>query len=251
MSKASDKKQIIEVSNRIVGQWIKTNRNIRSDGYAGNIFEGMYGVKENNSKCADFNGNYEMKALDDKSNTMLTLFSKEPTPRGVVPKVFVNELGYIDEKNRKAFCVTLTNKPNNRGFYYKKSHNSLGFHCDLKKATEENREWADSIAEVKGHTFQVDALYSMDDINQSIDSKLHNVVLAYYDRLNDGEVNYVRYNRIVIYESLDVKELDRYFAKGKIHLDFRARAGKNRGTAFRIQRNDIERLWKNVTVIGG
>jgi len=161
----------------------------------------------------------------------------------------VGDYGYIDERGRKAFSVTLTNTPNNRGFFYKKNRDTLSLHCDLNHA--DKSDWSDNLSIKYGRTPVVESFYDMSDIRASIDSKLHNVVLAYYDKQAIDGVNFVRYSRIIIYENLDVKSLEKYFTKGKIKIDFRARAGKNHGTAFRIQRNDLPNLWKNVTVIEG
>lgn len=50
------------------------------DGGAGNTFETLMGIRENNRDIADWNG-WELKTKKDLSSTMITLFTKTPTSK--------------------------------------------------------------------------------------------------------------------------------------------------------------------------
>ena len=66
--------------------FVKTVR--AHDGGVGNTLEFLLGIKENNIQLPDM-GEIEIKAKRIESNSMLTLASKSPLPRGVNKKLFL------------------------------------------------------------------------------------------------------------------------------------------------------------------
>ena len=59
--------------------WIRTHRSGNTG--IGKTLEDLLGIEENNYQEPDF-GEYELKASRSNSNSMLTLFTKSPLPKG-------------------------------------------------------------------------------------------------------------------------------------------------------------------------
>lgn len=80
-----------------LGQFVEKLRKIRDTGFVkthrahdtgiGKTLEDLLGIKENNLKLPDF-GDAELKAVRAGSNSMLTLATKSPEPRGVNRQLF-------------------------------------------------------------------------------------------------------------------------------------------------------------------
>ncbi len=60
--------------------WIKTHRSGNTG--IGKTLEDLLGITENNIQGPDF-GSYELKSGRINSNSMLTLMTKSPEPRGI------------------------------------------------------------------------------------------------------------------------------------------------------------------------
>src|SRR3989338_8132560 len=61
--------------------WVPSNR--FHDTGIGKTFEDFIGVIENNKASADYKGKIELKSTRELSESMITLFTKSPNPRGV------------------------------------------------------------------------------------------------------------------------------------------------------------------------
>lgn len=87
--------------------WIKTHRSGTTG--IGKTLEDLLGIKENNNIGPDF-GVYELKAARKNDNSMLTLFTKSPQPRGINLEL-LKKYGYSSnnyKNNKKVLHTTLS-----------------------------------------------------------------------------------------------------------------------------------------------
>lgn len=250
MSLKKNRESLIKIAEGLQGKWIPNLNNSAWDGACGAIFEREFGVESNSSREPDF-GIYELKALDEASLTALTLFTKEPRPRGYVSKTLVKKYGYQDEEpDRKAFRLTITREPNNRGLYYDVSDNKLCVRWNPTRASPEVSDWLKPIQEEHGELPPMEAHYELDTLFTAAQKKLKNLVIALYEQKIEGTKAFVRFNRISIHEDFNFDTFKESLITGRMKIDFRARTGKNHGTAFRVLRGDINSLWGKTTIIG-
>ncbi len=73
--------------------WIKNTRG-KNDGAVGNVLEDLLGIDENNLPIPNA-AECELKAQRSKTNSLITLFHLEPSPRAFkfVPGVFLSNYG--------------------------------------------------------------------------------------------------------------------------------------------------------------
>ncbi len=85
-------------------KWIKTHRPGPTG--IGKTLEDLLEIEENNIHAPDF-ADYELKAMRTKSSSMLTLFTKSPSPHGINSCLLQN-YGFVpDNYNNKVLHITL------------------------------------------------------------------------------------------------------------------------------------------------
>lgn len=93
--------------------FIKTVR--AHDGGVGNTLEFLLGIKENNIRLPDI-GKIEIKAKRIESNSMLTLASKSPLPRGVNKILFRTYSHVAEDGIRKLYTTIYGSRMNPQNF---------------------------------------------------------------------------------------------------------------------------------------
>ncbi|MBL0310730.1 MAG: hypothetical protein IPP77_13960 [Bacteroidetes bacterium] len=198
-------------------------------GAPGNTLEYLLNVEQNNFDSPDLN-DWEIKFHG--GNSLLTLFHKDPQPRGIIKEV-VNAFGWYNEKGQISFRHTISGK-SERGFVV----NNIGNRITVTNEKNNNiiPYWENNV------------------ILNAIGGKLRRLILVH------GTVD--KKNRQVIYESavgywdLNLTGICEAIKEGVIYIDFDARtkAGKgtslrNHGTKFRIHINDIGLIYENHQLI--
>ena len=190
-------------------------------GAPGIYLEDLFGLTAGNKDIPD-NLGYELKFYTPKTN-LITLFHKEPRPQGVVGYM-VKRYGWKDKQGRKSFRHTIAGK-------------SDRFQVDSD---------GDQIIvrRIKGNGLV--PYWTKDDILNAAGAKLRRLVLVRGTR--KGQL--VTYDRVVIYENLELSFFIWEVCNGTVKIDFDSRemrvgskGFRNHGTKFRVEPADICRLY--------
>lgn len=199
-------------------------------GAPGNTLEYLLNVKQNNFDSPDLL-DWEIKFHG--GNALLTLFHKDPQPKGIMNKV-VDAFGWENEKGQISFRHTLTKKSSERGFVVNNIDNKI-------TVTNINNS---SLCPYWEHNVILNA----------IGAKLRRLILVH--GLVDKEKRQVIYQNAVAYWDLNLLGICKAIEEGIICIDFDARtkeqrgsALRNHGTKFRVHINDIGVLYENSQII--
>lgn len=197
----------------------------RGNGAPGNTLEHLLKVQENNLDSPDLM-DWEVKFHG--GNALLTLFHKDPEPRGILNSV-VDAFGWPNDRGQVSFRHTLSGS-SNRGF----------------KVVNED----DKIKIVNPANPSIVPFWEHDTIMNAIGAKLRRLILVHgaYDK--DARV--VVYNDAMAYWEPNLSSICKAIETGVIHVDFDARtkgargtALRNHGTKFRIKVADIGKLYRH------
>jgi hypothetical protein len=188
------------------------------DGDIGRLFEDEFGVDENNSPLADWNG-IEIKTKKSTSKSRVTLFSKSPTwSYKLSTNDRVYNYGYEVDGTYK-FNTSISNNPNNLGW-------------------KSNVNYESGVIELLFND-SIEATYSFDTLKESLEGKLNTLALINTDITGDK----VLFESYAILSGVSMEKFLNYIDTGKIVIEFRMRIGKDRGTAFRIPKNRMYDLY--------
>jgi hypothetical protein len=192
----------------------------------GDYLEHLLGGAKNNRDSPDLN-DWEVKFHG--GNALLTLFHKEPQPRGIM-KFMVHEHGWPDEQLRTSFRHTLGGK-SNRGFYVVNEPDRITVRHNAK----------DNPAPYWKH----------DTLLNCLGAKLRRLIVV------DGEIQTnptkrVIYRTATAYWEFKQTGFFQALVDGKVYIDFDARTKdqhnstlRNHGTKFRIKLDDIPSIYEH------
>lgn len=200
----------------------------RGAGAPGNTLEYLLNIQQNNFDSPDLL-DWEIKFHGGAS--LLTLFHKDPQPRGIMDKV-VDAFGW-ESKGHISFRHTLSGS-SERGFRVNNANDRI------------------TITNINDPS--IVPYWDHNTILNAIGAKLRRLILVH------GKVDkahrQVIYNTAVGYWDLNLMGICTAITDGLVYIDFDARttAGRgtslrNHGTKFRININDIGRLYENSQVI--
>jgi len=210
--------------------FIKTVR--AHDGGVGNTLESLLEIKENNIRLPD-TGEIEIKAKRIESNSMLTLASKSPLPRGV-NKILFRHYSHVAEDNiRKLYTTIYGSTVNPQGF-------RVVFEND--KLILQNRN-------------NITAYWPTGLLLESLKTKANKILLAYAEtKGKKGSPNEMfHYIEAYLLAELDLDRIKKALENGKLKFDIRIgadKAGKrigvyhDHGTAMRISKQDYPELYE-------
>ena len=172
----------------------------------GDFLEHLLGGERNNRDSPDLN-DWEVKFHG--GNALLTLFHKEPEPKGVI-RFMVDEYGWEDDQKRISFRHTISGR-SDRGFVVKNDTDRIVIRNEIKDA--------------------IVPFWKHNKIMNCLGGKLRRLIVV------EGE--YLKRERKVIYRRAtaywDV-DFDGFFSaleQGIVCVDFDARTKDNRGSAIR------------------
>ena len=195
-------------------------------GFGGSGGPGLYleyllGLTTGNKDIPDSLG-WELKYYSPSTN-LITLFHKEPQPRGIV-RHMVSKYGWKDKQGRLSFRHTIAGKSDR----FQVFGDAGQIIVRPLKGNGPVPYWTD------------------DDILGSAGAKLRRLLLVRGSK--DG--NTVRYDRADMFENLGLSYLIYEVVKGTILIDFDARENKpgskglrNHGTKFRIAPDNVCRIY--------
>lgn len=195
-------------------------------GAPGRLLEQLLGIVENNMDSPDLK-DWEVKFHG--GGTLITLFHKDPQPRGVV-RLLVHEHGWNDEKNRISFRHTLGGE-SPRGFYVVNDSDRIIVRHRTKDTV--NPYWKhNTLLNIAG-------------------AKLRRLIVV-KGKLVKHPVRAVTFTEATAYWDFNVSGFFDAIVKGKILIDFDARtkegAGsglRNHGTKFRIHPDNLLAMFEH------
>ncbi len=196
-------------------------RRYNGTGGAGNFLEDLLGLKTGNQDIADILG-WEVKFYTPKTS-YITLFHKEPTPKGVM-RYMVSKYGWEDAQGRRSFRHTIAGR-SDRFIVADDAGNVV-------------------VRPLKGNgpipTWTHDTLLNV------AGNKLRRLLLVYGER----DRRRVRFNLADCFEDLHLTLFVLEMVMGTVAVDFDARekdpgsqALRNHGTKFRVSPTNVCRLY--------
>lgn len=216
----------------IKGKWIEFER--ISDGSIGNKLETELGKTINNSTSADWNS-IELKSKNEKSSSLITLFSCAPTNSNILRKTYGKEVRVENSKPYKRLNATIgtKNKTNSKTYPY-----------DFKINVNKNKEKCISIIvyDKKGNIVNDNDFYwNRESLRNGI-NKIKNIALFSARTKIENQKQYVQFNNFKTKHFNETKFFE-LIDNGTIKIDIRMgmyQTGKNtgklhdHGTGFRI-----------------
>ncbi len=211
--------------------FVKTHRS-HSTGI-GKTLEDLLVIEENNIRLPDI-GEIEIKAKRIDSNSMLTLATKAPKPRGVNRKLFV-QYKYLDAEGYYNLHSTV----------YCSRNNPQGFRIRYKDGKLELR-----------NKFNIEAYWDENIFSDVLVSKSNKILLVFANAKGETKSGNEQFHFIEAYllHSLNAAKFQAAIEKDHLKVDIRIgvyRSGKNKGkyhdhgTGFRMKKSDFLTLYDN------
>ena len=139
--------------------WIESHR--AHDTGIGKTFEDLIGIVENNNYLADYHDILELKASRNLSQSLVTLFTKAPKPRGV-NKIIRERFGQLDEGLKTIHTTFSALKFNN-------FVNKYGFKIEIDETKKRLYVLVKDLNTSKIEDINI--YYDFDDIKEIIENK--------------------------------------------------------------------------------
>jgi hypothetical protein len=217
------KKELFQELSELVrhGAYEMPKARYTGTGAPGLYLEDLLGLAAGNKDIPD-NLGYELKFYTPKTE-MITLFHKEPQPEGVVGYM-VRKYGWRDAQGRKSFRHTIAGKSDR-----------FRVEADAEQIV---------VRKIGGNGLV--PYWTKDAILSAVGAKLRRLVLVRGVRHEQT----VTYDRVDIFENLQLSFFLFEVVNGTVRVDFDAREAKpgskgfrNHGTKFRVQPENICRLY--------
>ncbi len=217
--------------------WIRTHRSGNTG--IGKTLEDLLGIEENNYQGPDF-GEYELKAGRNNSNSMLTLFTKSPLPKGANTALRL-AYGYASsayDNDEKVLHATL---------------NALNF---VRIASTGHALKVDYVVEdagdkiiIESETGYAGAYWLVDELRDNFMSKYpYKLVYVKADSRGSGSNEEFRFQEAYVCDGFSYDGLLELLQEGRIYVDLRIGQypdGRthDHGTGFRIKESDQDYLF--------
>lgn len=213
--------------------WVEIPEQFQGTGAPGNTLEYLVEVNENNMDSPDLQ-DWELK-FHGGSSSLLTLFHKDPEPRGIIKEV-VDKFGWANDKGKISFRHTI------------KGETARGF----KVVNENNR-----ISIVNKYNKDIVPYWDHNTLLGQLGGKLRRLIIVHGEvKRENRKIRKVKYNSATAFWDIDLVGFSETVEKGIVYVDFDARtkAGRgsglrNHGTKFRIKIENIGHLYKNSQLI--
>ncbi|PIE51293.1 nciI [Candidatus Fermentibacteria bacterium] len=253
--KTYTKESLIEALKDIrVQGWIPTGRK-NNDGGVGNTLEDLLKIKENNLPIPNAS-EWELKAQKKNTNSLITLFHMEPSPRAFkfVPSILLPEFGWKHKKagnqysnEEKSFRQTINAlKYSSRGFIVRVDSNNRKIFVDFdpsKIKNDNHPEWKRAVAH---KILDPKPYWGFDDLYHKAGTKLHNCFFVWAESKRINKILHFHYQDIFMLKRLDLNKFIDAIKLGNIYIDFDARTGHNHGTKFRLEKKVLIDLYAEV-----
>ena len=198
--------------------WLLSHR--KDDTGIGKTIEDCLGIKENNLGEPDclYNGiEVEIKGRRATTNSMITLFTLEPSIRQLHDVELMKKYGYRNGKGRQALKITLS---------------PMNFTPQWLKIEVDKITGSISIVDKTGYKPWT---WTMSDFHL----KLHNLCIVYANSKTIDEKEYFRIRNAILATGLNPQKFFELITKGAVKIDLRMHTksnggSRNHGTGFRL-----------------
>ena len=199
----------------------------KGDGKYGNTFEDLLGLVENNLKTPDIDG-FEIKVQDIETSSKQTLFHKDAWVMKASDFLENYGIPHSKKKGELSCNITVTRKVNGRGFYL---------------------DTDDSYLYVKNNETII-AKYDWDVLTDAFMKKFPKAIKVYGKVKKEGSKTFFRYEEAYYLSDSSKYKFKKLIEDNFICIDFKLRTQynkglgvRNRGTAFRINSNNLDKLF--------
>jgi len=235
-------------------------------GNQGNTLEGLFGIAENNLRLPDF-GEIELKTQKIESGSYVTLFHREPKPRGSIPRLLKamgwrHQLaGYKYPADELSFrSTTPANRFTNRGFKVRLDDSRIELVFDANSVNrnaidvtgvyESLGDWIDDCNNRTPHYNMIFPLYwDRRDFDSACMEKLNNTLMCFCETRRESGVEFYKIKTAYILKEFLSDKLAILFQNGSLVIDFDARTRHNHGTKLRIKRDSLPALFAHSELI--
>lgn len=261
--KTYTKKSLIAELNHIRNKGWILNKRKGNHGGVGNTLEEELGIEENNLPLPNA-AEWELKAQRLGSNSLVTMFHMEPSPRAMkfVPSVLLPQYGWSHQEAGKkysnaemSFRQTIPGSSGtDRGFKTVVDfiERKVLISFDHTKVDPRHNDW---LANVEANTgleeLDPQPYWGFDDLIHKAGTKLHNCFFVEANVRKQTVAGILQesyhYQNIFMLKGLDVSRFVKSLDEGNIVVDFDARTGHNHGTKFRLKASHLKDLYAEVT----
>jgi len=224
--------------------WIPSNR--FHDTGIGKTFEDFIGVIENNKTSADYGGVLELKSTRELSESMITLFTKSPDPRGINTELR-EKFGYFDEEHQDMKILHTTFSGNK----FNTCADKFGFALEID---EKGQKIDIKIKNLKDNSIEkFEAFYPFKILYKIIENKCKNIILIDAESKKEKGAEYFKFNKAVLLTGLTFEVFLKSIKIGTIKYDVRLgvyrtgdKKGKthDHGSGFRIHKSDLNKVFQ-------
>jgi hypothetical protein len=215
--------------------FVKTHR--VNDTGIGKTLEDLLGIKENNLRLPDV-GDVELKAKRIGSDSMLTIATKSPEPRGV-NKVLFEKYKYLDKVGNHSLHSTV--------YGSRENPQSFKVAFELEKLILKNK-------------FAIDAYWPVSIFDDVLKAKSDKILLVFAETKGESktEKEEFHFTEAYLLSNLNIDKFKSAIEGDKLKVDIRIgsfKSGKDKGkyhdhgTGFRISKKDFLHLFDNFTQI--
>lgn len=240
--------------------WISSARHGNAGG-VGNTLEDLLGIAENNLPLPNAT-EWELKCQRKSTNSLLTLFHMEPSPRAMhfVPKILLPKYGWIHHKagakysaDEMSFRQTISGKNRtDRGFgiAVDRQARKVVVSFDSKFVLPRHNDWLKSVEERSGlGELTPQPYWGFDDLFHKAGTKLLNCFYVVADVKIDQGKEFFMYSTIMMLQGFSFERFLAAIESGNVLVDFDARTGHNHGTKFRLRQEAFSSLYEMATEI--
>lgn len=240
--------------------WIPNARG-GNQGGIGNTLEDLLGIKENNLPIPNA-AEWELKTQRLDSNSLITLFHMEPSPRAVkfVPQILLPKYGWLHEKSgnlhptgEMSFRQTIHGKSqSDRGFnvVINRKERKVLISFDAKSVSPRHKKWLVTVKKRVGLSeLNPQPYWGFDDLEHKAGTKLLNCFYVQAEVKTERKKEFYKYSKVMMLRGFDFHKFLKALQQGRVLVDFDARTGHNHGTKFRMRQDCLPMLYKNRTVI--
>ena len=213
--------------------WVDSLR--KGDTGVGYTLETLLGIDENNDSAADIDGKFEIKGMRKDSNSLKTHFSQRPIWI-VKPRDIIRKYGQQCSENPERINCYST------------------LQCGKETPQGLKLEVRNSNLFLKGANNEDLAKYPLEVIHFRYEQKFTDMVMVLADRQKQrGKPERFLYNEAYHCNNLSLTKVIKLLKQGKMKVDLRMWLNKDtnrlrdRGTAFRMKREETKELYGKIT----
>ena len=210
----------------------------KGDTGIGKTLEDLLGITENNISGPDF-GIYELKSSRRQSKTMITLFTKTPSPRGSIREL-VDNFGYKQRKGSSNMKQTRLNGNDMESTNISLEDKELHVTVDAVKANSVGLQLAmEDDRLIFKNNKGIEAYYDKKTLQKAFERKYNKLIYVIADRKRERRKEYFHFNEAYKLEGFGFETFSKLIRDGLLKVDLRVGHypdGKvhDHGTGFRI-----------------